>query len=446
MLSPPEQLPTHLMHDAVIWFIVSGALFIAMALAGSFVARVPLTPSVLYLGVGILLGPYAAGLLKVSPTEHAGFLERLSEIAVIVSLFTAGLKLRTPLTNRRWWLALRLAALSMVITVALVATAVVVAFGAPWGLGLIVGAILAPTDPVLASDVQVEHPFDTHRVRFSLTAEASLNDGTAFPFLMLGLGLLGLHDLGEPYWWRWIAVDVAWASAAGLGLGAVLGTAVGTLVLYLRRTHREAVGLDDFLALGLIALTYGLALACHAYGFLAVFAAGLALRRVERESSMEAGQSVVPMVPHDAAGAEEVATDPKQAPAHMAQALLVFNEQLERIGEVAVAVVLGALLSPAIFTPHVLWLAPLLLLAIRPVAVGLGLLGSRADMRERALIAWFGIRGVGSIYYLMFALTHGLPPEFRDLTIGLTLSTVALSIVVHGLSVTPVMARWGERA
>ena len=139
------------MHDAVIWFIVSGALFIAMALAGSFVARVPLTPSVLYLGVGILLGPYAAGLLRVSPTEHAGFLERLSEIAVIVSLFTAGLKLRTPLTNRRWWLALRLAVLSMVITVALVATAVVVAFGAPWGLGLIVGAILAPTDPVLAS-------------------------------------------------------------------------------------------------------------------------------------------------------------------------------------------------------------------------------------------------------------------------------------------------------
>ena len=389
---------------------------------------------------------YAAGLLKVSPTAHAGLLERLSEIAVIVSLFTAGLKLRAPLSNPRWWLALRLAALSMVITVVLVATAVVAAFGAPWGVGIIIGAILAPTDPVLASDVQVEHPFDTHRVRFSLTAEASLNDGTAFPFLMLGLGLLGLHDLGEPHWWRWIAVDVVWASAAGLGLGAALGTAVGTLVLYLRRTHREAVGLDDFLALGLIALTYGIALACHAYGFLAVFAAGLALRRVERESSMEAGQSVVPMVPHDAASAVEVATDPKQAPAHMAQALLVFNEQLERIGEVAVAVVLGALLSPAIFTPPVLWLAPLLLLAIRPVAVGLGLLGSRADRRERALIAWFGIRGVGSVYYLMFALTHGLPTEFRDLTMGLTLSTVALSIVVHGLSVTPVMARWGERA
>ena len=434
------------MDDVIIWFIVTGALFIAMALAGSFVARVPLTPSVLYVGAGVLLGPYVSALLTVNPVDHAGVLERLSEIAVIVSLFTAGLKLRAPLTNARWWLALRLAVVSMVITVGLVATAVVVALDAPWGLGIVIGAILAPTDPVLASDVQVEHPFDTHRVRFSLTAEASLNDGTAFPFLMLGLGLLGLHDLGDPLWWRWIAVDVVWASVAGLGIGGALGTALGTLVLYLRRAHREAVGLDDFLALGLIALTYGIALGCHAYGFLAVFAAGLALRRVERKGSKKAGQSVVPMLPPDAAGGPDVATDPKQAPAHMAQALLMFNEQLERIGEVAVAVVVGALLSPAILAPQVLWLAPVLLLVIRPVAIMLGLFRSRSDWRERALIGWFGIRGIGSVYYLMFALTHGLPPEFREMAIGLTLSTIAASIVVHGLSVTPVMARWGETA
>jgi NhaP-type Na+/H+ or K+/H+ antiporter len=330
--------------------------------------------------------------------------------------------------------------------VALVATAVVVVLGAPWGLGIVIGAILAPTDPVLASDVQVEHPFDTHRVRFSLTAEASLNDGTAFPLLMLGLGLLGLHDLGDPLWWRWMAVDVLWASVAGLGIGAALGTAVGTLVLYLRRTHREAVGLDDFLALGLIALTYGIALGCHTYGFLAVFAAGLALRRIERKGSKAAGQSVVPTLPRDAAGAADVATDPKQAPAHMAQALLTFNEQLERIGEVAVAVVVGAMLSPAILAPQVLWLAPVLLLVIRPIAIVLGLFRSRSDRRERALIGWFGIRGIGSVYYLMFALTHGLPTEFREMAIGLTLSTIAASVLVHGLSVTPVMARWGETA
>ena len=431
------------MDDVTIWFIVTGALFIAMALASSLVARVPLTPSVLYVGVGILLGPQVSGLLAVSPVDHPGPLERLSEIAVIVSLFTAGLKLRAPLTNPRWWLALRLAVFSMVITVALVSAAVVTVLGVPWGLGIVIGAILAPTDPVLASDVQLEHPFDTHRVRFSLTAEASLNDGTAFPFLLLGLGLLGLHDLGEGLW-RWIAVDVLWATATGLAIGAALGTALGTLVLYLRRRHQEAVGLDDFLALGLIALTYGLALACHAYGFLAVFAAGLALRRVERKGSKAVGQDAAAVAPPAASDAAEVATDPKQAPAHMAQAVLIFNEQLERIGEVAVAVVVGAMLSAALFTWHVLWLAALLLLVIRPISVMIGLMGSRSSGRERALIGWFGIRGIGSVYYLMFALTHELPQDFAEVTIALTLSTIAISILVHGLTVTPVMARWGE--
>ena len=207
-----------------------------------------------------------------------------------MSLFTAGLKLRVPFLDRRWLVAVRLAVASMAITVALVATATVTVLGLPWGVGIMVGAILAPTDPVLASDVQVEHPFDQNRLRFALTSEASLNDGTAFPFLMLGLGLLGLHDLGSGLW-RWVAVDVLWATTAGLGVGGALGTAVGKLVLYMRRTHREAVGLDDFLALGLIALAYGIAVACHAYGFLAVFAAGLALRRVERMASGRTEQS-----------------------------------------------------------------------------------------------------------------------------------------------------------
>ena len=119
------------MHDVIIWFTVTGAFFMAMALAGSFVARVPLTPSVLYVGAGVL-GPYVSGFLSVNPVDQAGVLERLSEIAVIVLLFTAGLKLRAPLTNPRWWLALRLAVVSMVITVGLVATAVVVALDAPW--------------------------------------------------------------------------------------------------------------------------------------------------------------------------------------------------------------------------------------------------------------------------------------------------------------------------
>ena len=162
------------------------------------------------------------------------------------------------LSDGRWLLPLRLAILSMLVTVALVAGVGVLALGLPLGAAILLGGILAPTDPVLASDVQVANPGDRDRLRFALTGEAGLNDGTAFPLVMLGLGLLGLHDIGS-FGWRWLAVDVIWAVTAGVAIGAVLGTAVGRLVLYLRRTHKEAVGLDNFLALGLVGLAYGAA-------------------------------------------------------------------------------------------------------------------------------------------------------------------------------------------
>lgn len=428
----------------VIWFVVVGVLFISMALAGSAISRLPLTTAMLYLGVGVLLGPHVSGLLQLDLVAHAGALERVTEISVIVSLFTAGLKLRVPVLDRRWLIAVRLALVSMAITVALVATAVVVVLGLPWGVGIIVGAIVAPTDPVLASDVQVEHPFDENRLRFALTGEASLNDGTAFPFLMLGLGLLGLHDLGSGLW-RWIAIDVIWATIVGLTVGGALGTVVGTLVLYLRRTHREAVGLDDFLALGLIALAYGIAVACHAYGFLAVFAAGLALRRVERLAVVRTRQSEVERTKTDGLSEEEVAVHPDKAPAYMAHAVLAFNEQLERIGEVAIVVVVGSLLSPDLLTWPVLWLAPLLFLIVRPLSVLLGLIGAGLTRSELALSGWFGVRGVGSAYYVAYAIVHGLPAAFREQVIGLTLAVVAASVLVHGATVTPFMARWGEK-
>ena len=198
---------------------------------------------------------------------------------------------------------------------------------------VLLGAVLAPTDPVLASDVQVDHPTDGDRLRFSLTAEAGLNDGTAFPFVMLGLGLLGLHELGAGGW-RWWTVDVAWAIGAGLVVGTLLGTLVGRLVIFLRREHREALGLDDFLALGLITLSYGVALLIHAYGFLAVFAAGLALRRIERRHAGEGEPPPAVEVAMAGENAEREATDPDTAPAYMAQAVLGFTEQLERIGTV----------------------------------------------------------------------------------------------------------------
>jgi len=426
-----------------LWFIIVGGIFIIMALVGSTLKRLPLTASMLYLLIGFGLGPYGYGLLRLDPVEHPAFLERITEVAVIISLFTAGLKLRTPLSEGRWRLPVWLASGCMLLTVGLIALAGVVGLGLSLGAAILLGAILAPTDPVLASDVQLEDPWDRDRLRFSLTGEAGLNDGTAFPFVMLGLGLLGVHELGEKGW-RWLAVDVLWAVPGGLGLGWLLGTLVGYLVIYLRREHKEATGLDDFLALGLVALSYGIALLAHSYGFLAVFAAGLALRRVELRSTGETPSEEVKAMTR-VGEEEEIATHPEKAPAYMVQAVLGFNEQIERIGEVAVVILLGGILSLRSLTPEILWFAPLLFLVIRPVAIGLGLMGFQISGLQRGLIAWFGIRGIGSIYYLMHALQHDLPPDIARQLTALTSTVVAISIVVHGISVTPLMNLYEKR-
>ena len=400
--------------------------------------RLPLSTTMLYLAVGYGLGPQGAGLIGIDPIRQAEFIERATEIAVIVSLFTAGLKLRLPISDPRWRPALRLASVSMTLTVAAIAAAGVYGIGLSLGAAVLLGAILAPTDPVLASDVQVEHPFDYDPLRFTLTGEAGYNDGTAFPFVMLGLGLLGLHDLGQ-FGLRWFLVDVLWAIGGGLAIGALLGTGVARIVLHLRRVHREATGLDDFLAMGLIGLSYGTALMCHTYGFLAVFAAGLALRRVERRhmaSEDEQNQSV--LTPGQRSE-EEVATDPVKAPAAMAEAVLHFNKQLEHLGELAIVVVIGAMLSWDVIPAEALWFVPLLLLLIRPVSVMVGLAGTGIAARETRFAAWFGIRGIGSLYYLMYAIVYGTGESDTRLLIGLTLATIAASAILHGVSVTPLM-------
>ncbi|HEX8390744.1 MAG TPA: sodium:proton antiporter [Longimicrobium sp.] len=428
-----------------IWFVLIGVLLVAMALSRSVLRRLPLSTSMLYLAAGFALGPQVAGLLQVDIYSQSAMWERVTEVAVLVSLFAAGLKLRTPLRDGRWILPVRLATVSMTVTVGLVTLVGVTAMGLPVGAAVLLGGILAPTDPVLASDVQVTHPTDGDRLRFGLTGEAGLNDGTAFPFIMLGLGLLGLHEIGE-FGWRWFAIDLVWAVVAGLGVGALLGTATGRLVLYLRREHREAVGLDDFLALGLIALAYGVALMLKGYGFLAVFAAGLALRRIERtEADGEEPPDDVAMAAQFAQS-EEAATDKAKAPAYMAQAALGFTEQLERIGEVAVVLLLGGMISWNFLPGVAFWFIPLLFLVIRPLSVYVGLLGSRSTPMQRGLIAWFGIRGIGSVYYLTYAMQHGLPEQFSRSVAALVLATVAVSAVAHGISVTPLMARYSKRS
>ncbi|HEV2073000.1 MAG TPA: sodium:proton antiporter [Thermomicrobiales bacterium] len=427
-----------------IWFVIIGFLLVVMAVGRTLLRPLPLSTPLLYLIVGIVFGEAGFELLSIDPFNNAALLERVTEIAVIVSLFTAGLKLRVPLRDAAWRLPLSLASLSMVVTVGLIALTGYYGLGLTLGAAVLFGAVLAPTDPVLASDVQVTEPGDRDHLRFALTGEAGLNDGTAFPFLMLGLGLMGHHELGEK-WSRWWLVDVAWAIPGGLVIGFSLGTAIGMLVLYLRRRYPSAMGGEDFLAMGLIALSYGLALLLHTYGFLAVFAAGLAMRKIEEQAvgHDRSPQEVLEEVATDDLE-ERAATDETLAPAVMTRSLLHFNEQLERVGEVGIMLLVGAMISTRYLPVVALWFVPLLFLVIRPIAAAIGVLGSDTTRVQRGFISWFGVRGIGSIYYLMFAVVHGLEEATARELIGLTLTVIATSVVIHGISVTPMMSWYNQ--
>ena len=421
--------------------IVAGALLIAMTLGGSFIARLPLSAAMLYLGVGVAISPMGLGLIKLDALKNAVLLERLTEVALLVSLFTCGMKLEYAPRDGRWRIPVQLATVSMLLTVAAVAALGVYLLDLPLGAAVLLGAILAPTDPVLASDVQVANPGDRDRLRFGLTGEGGLNDGTAFPLVMLGLGLLGLHELGENGW-RWWAFDVLWAVAGGLALGWLLGTLVGRAILYLRMRHREALGSDEFIALGLIGLTYGLALLSHTYGFLAVFAAGLALRRIDKP---ELRPKVQPATPADTLSPAEQEASGAEAPAHMMRAVERFNSQLESFVEVAIVLAVGVLVAGARFRAEVLWFIPVLFLVIRPLAVYLGLLGTPVRGTQRRLMGWFGIRGIGSLYYLLYAINHHIERALAQQLLSITLAVVVASVVAHGISVTPLMTRYEAR-
>jgi NhaP-type Na+/H+ or K+/H+ antiporter len=258
----------------------------------------------LYLFVGVLVGPTALGLFHFNPLKESALLEVLTEVAVLISLFAAGVKMPVPLSLARWRAPMLLASVSMTVTVAAVALFSHYVLGMPLGAAILLGAILAPTDPVLATDVQIRHPGDRDRLRFTLTCEAGMNDGSAFPFVMLGLGLLGLHELGDSGL-RWLAVDVLWATIAGIAIGVAGGVGLALLSARLRPGQQEDGLLYDFLGLGLIGAVYGVSVLANAWGFLAVFFAAVALRQTEVK--LAGGMSGFP----DGLQFEELATNGK---------------------------------------------------------------------------------------------------------------------------------------
>lgn len=439
----------------IVWFAMLGAVLLLLALSSSYLRWMPVTSSVVCLGLGIALGGSGVGLLHLDLAKASGWMEHLTEVAVLFSLFFSGLKLRLPLADPRWRIAVYLAGPLMLVCISGVSLVLHYGLHLSWGLAVLIGAILAPTDPVLATLVQVVDARDADPVRFSLSGEAGLNDGVAFPFVILGLLLL--QPSAQEGLAGWLLKDVLWAVTAGLLCGYWMGRGLGKLTLYLRlRNDDSTVSPNDYLALALIALAYVAAELLQDYGFLAVFAAGLGLRQAEVRTSSSpqapaAEHLVQPVVGHQHVAPEQAVKgdvqglgDSQIAAGIMLGDMLAFGSLVERAMEVFLVTLLGVVLLE-----HWDWRAVIvagaLFAVIRPLGVMLAPLRGRLNLPQRGLLGWFGIRGIGSFYYLFYAVNHGLLPAAAVESTNLVLSVVALSILLHGLSVQPLLARYESR-
>jgi len=428
-----------------LWFLLVGGLLLARGLTASMLKRLPVTPAIIYLAVGLLVGPTVLDVFHFNPLKESALLEVLTEVVVLISLFSAGVKMPAPVSFSRWRAPILLASVSMTLSVGMVAAFAYYLLGLPLGAGVLLGAILAPTDPVLATDVQTRHPGDRDQLRFTLTCEAGMNDGSAFPFVMLGMGLLGLHELGE-FGLRWVLVDVLWATTAGIAIGVVSGFALAHLGRTLRGNPPQHKLMDDFLGLGLIGVVYGLSVLVDAWGFLAVFFAAVALRQTELKlASADMDKLDRPRTDRIEPEAPSVCLDNEPAPT-VSEGSLVFKEHLERLSELMLVLLLGGTLFLDSWSWRAVGLALFLFMVARPVSVLVGLMGTRTSWPIRGMVGWFGVRGIGSLYYLMYAIQHGLPEDLALELIQLTLIVVTLSILVHGTSVKPLMSRfWRHR-
>ena len=372
----------------------------------------------------LLLGLAAAGVIELfglgwlDPLEDATVFERLTELAVVIALFATGLKLDRELSWARWGSVARLLALAMPITIGAIVLYGTEAMGLSLGAAIALGAILAPTDPVLAGDIGVGPPGeeDENEPNFSVTGEAGLNDGLAFPFVFAAVFVA--EEGGTGWLAEWLLADVLYAIVVGVAVGAALGYGLAALTGRLRDRDLLAPEFDGWMAVAAVLFVYALVEAVGAYGFLAVFAAGLAFRRYEH--SHEYNERV-----HGGA------------------------ETVEKFGELAVVLLLASTLTVAgLGEPGVSgWLlVPIALLVIRPLAVLLSLAGTRLPMGERAFVAWFGVRGVGSLYYASVVVGLGVLSDAETSTVYWTAAVcVVASIVVHGVTAAPFTRRWLSR-
>ena len=391
-----------------------GALGIAVLAAAALprvLAARPLSMPILHLAMGAAAFALIDDLPTPDPLAGDAVVERLSELVVVISLMGAGLRLDRRVGWASWSLTWRLLAVAMPLSIAATALLGWGALGLTPAAALLLGAVMAPTDPVLASDVQVEGPGEgddeEDEVRSTLTSEAGLNDALAFPFTNLAIAVAG----GGSWVAGWVLDDVVLKLGIGLLVGVAGGWLLQRLVFRGTGTTPLARSADGIVALGATLSVYAVAEVAHGYGFLSVFVAALVLRDAERD--------------HDY---HEVLHD--------------FSDGLERLGSVVLLLLLGGAVVRGALEP-LGWagaaVAVALVVLVRPVAGWLALLGSSPSRHERGVIAVFGIRGMGSVYYLAHATGQADFSE-ADRLWAVALAAIVLSIVLHGT--TSGLALW----
>lgn len=402
-----------------IMMMVFGAMLLALTLADSLVRKLPMTPAVVYLAVGWLTGALIGAPTAAELAEQAPAILMSTELAVLVSLLAVGLRLRVPPTWKAWNVALLMAGPGMVVTIVLGTLAAVLLLGLPWPAALLLASIMAPTDPVLASEVQIHSQEDRDSVRLSLTAEGGLNDGSALPAVMLALGLLGLHELGEggrDWWLR----DLAWPIGGGALIGVATGWLLG-LALKARLARGDELARDELLYVGTVTLAFGLARATQTSTFVVVFAVGAVMLWPLREQGLARGGEA------------------------LSERLSAFGARVERLVEGATVLAVGIALNSVPPTLATLAFGLALALVARPLSVLAVVRRGRMTRHQRRLVGWFGIRGIGTLFYLAFVLEHGVEGLLAQQLMGASLTAIALSILLHGASATPLMTTYQTR-
>lgn len=401
------------MDNYILIITTLGFCALAMAWLPSWLEDVPFSYAMLFVAAGVILYLLPFDLPSPDPIEKQEVALRLAELGVIITLMGTGIKINRSFSWKNWKIPFLLVLVTMLICIASLA------FLGWWALGLapasamLLGAVLAPTDPVLASDVQVGPPSaeKEDHVRFSLTAEAGLNDGMAFPFTWLAIAMAMVPAAQEGSWfWDWVWYDLLYKIAAGIGVGFLAGRGLGYLVFRLPQQVSFPKTRDGFVAIAATLLVYGLTETIHGYGFIAVFVAGLTLSSQEKNHRYHREL-------HD------------------------FTDQIERLILVVLLLLFGGSLSEGLLqslTLRGILVGSAFVLIIRPLAAYLTLWSQDITTREKMAISFFGIRGIGSFFYLSFALSQTAFPQSRELW-AITGFVVLLSVVIHGMLASPVM-------